>query len=284
MKPLLTYSDALALASRAHALSSAEARLLLQHVTGASSAQIAAYPGRQIGPIDQMRFESLVSRRAGGEPIAYVVGHREFYSRAFRVGPAVLIPRPETEGLIDAALARLPAEGTPEIVDLGTGSGCVAITLALEHPAAKVLAVDASADAIEMARANAQALECDNVDFVIGDWLAGIDGHRLAMIVANPPYIAASDFHLTQGDLRFEPRGALTPGDDAMSSIRTIIAQAPAALSVGGWLIFEHGFDQAESVRALLAESGFVDMFTDRDLAGHERITGGRRPQSAATA
>ena len=276
MTSSLTYTDALTLAARGHALKAVDARLLLQHVTGANAAQIIAHPGRQLGPVERLRYESLVTRRAGGEPVAYLVGHREFYSRSFSVGPAVLIPRPETEGLIDAALARLPVEGVPEIVDLGTGSGCIGISLALEHPNARVLAVDASIDALEMARANARALDCRNIDFVIGDWLAGIDAHRLAMIVANPPYIADGDWHLDQGDLRFEPKQALSPGGDGLAALRTIIAQAPAALADNGWLIMEHGFDQAPAVRALMTSQGFIDLFTERDLAGHERTTGGR--------
>lgn len=274
--PSLTYSDALTLAARGHALDAVDARLLLQHVTGATIAQIVSYPGRQLGPVDRMRFESLVARREAGEPIAYLLGEREFYSRAFAVTPAVLIPRPETEGLVDAALSRLQVQGRPDVVDLGTGSGCVGITLALEHPQARVLAIDASADAIGVARRNAAALGCDNIDFVIGNWLQGIDGRRLAMIVGNPPYIAAADAHLGQGDLRFEPRSALTPGDDALADVREIIAQAPAALAEGGWLILEHGHDQGPSVRALLASHGFSEVFSERDLAGHERITGGR--------
>lgn len=278
--PVLTYTDALTLASRGHALAAIDARLLLRHVTGATVAQIVSYPGRQLGPIDRMRFESLVARRASGEPIAYLLGEREFYSRTFAVTPGVLIPRPETEGLVDAALARLPAEGSPSIVDLGTGSGCVGITLALEHPRARVLAIDASIDAITVAQRNAQTLACGNIDFVIGDWLQGIDGHALAMVVANPPYIAAADFHLGQGDLRFEPRAALSPGDDALAAIRDIIGQAPAALAPGGWLILEHGHDQGADVRRLLITQGFAEVFTDRDLAGHDRITGGRLPDS----
>ncbi len=276
--PVLTYTDALTLASRGHSLAAVDARLLLQHVTGATVAQIVSYPGRQLGPVDRMRFESLVARRASGEPIAYLLGEREFYSRAFAVTPGVLIPRPETEGLVDAALARLPVDGNPAVVDLGTGSGCVGITIALEHTKTRVLAIDASADAITVARRNATALACSNIDFVIGDWLKGIDGHRLSMVVANPPYIAAADFHLGQGDLRFEPRSALTPGDDGLAAIREIIIQAPAALAGGGWLILEHGHDQGPAVRKLLAVRGFADVFTDRDLAGHDRITGGRLP------
>jgi release factor glutamine methyltransferase len=274
----LTYADALTLASRGHALNAGEARRLLQQVTGATAAQLIAYPGRQLGSIDQMRYESLVERRAGGEPMAYLLGSRDFYSRGFRVDSRVLIPRPETEGLIDAALARLPVSGAPEVVDLGTGSGCIAITLGLEQPNLKVLGVDSSADAIEVARSNARALGCSNVDFVIGDWLRGIDDHRLTMIVANPPYIADDDAHLTEGDLRFEPRQALTPGGDGLNGVRAIIEQAPAALIVNGWLIFEHGYDQAGAVRELMEDQGFVDLFTEQDLAGHERITGGRLP------
>ena len=273
----LTYGQALVHAARGRSLPAAEARLLLQHVTGATAAQVIAHPGRPLGPVDRLRFESLVERRARGEPIAYLVGWREFYGRRFAVGPEVLIPRPETEGLVEAALARMPAGQRLAIADLGTGSGCVAITLALERPRANVVAVDASGDALLIARRNAEALDCP-LELVESDWLSGLDARRFDLIVANPPYIAAADPHLAQGDLRFEPRHALTPGDDGLLALHTIIAQSARALKPGGWLLLEHGHDQAAEVRASLEAGGYLEVFSERDLAGIERVSGARRP------
>lgn len=282
MNPSLTYGQALVHAARGRSLPAAEARLLLQHVTGSTAAQVIAHPGRPLGPVDRLRFESLVERRAHGEPIAYLLGWREFYGRRFIVGPEVLIPRPETEGLVEAALARMPAGEPLEIADLGTGSGCVAITLALERPQARVLAIDASGDALALARRNAEALDC-RLDLAENDWLSGMDERRFDLVVANPPYIAAADPHLAQGDLRFEPRHALTPGDDGLGALHAIILQAVRALRPGGWLLLEHGHDQADAVRAALAARGYSDVFTERDLAGLERISGARRPRRART-
>jgi len=273
----LTYGQALVHAARGRRLPAAEARLLLQHVTGATAAQVIAHPGRPLGPVDRLRFESLVERRAAGEPVAYLVGWREFYGRRFRVGPEVLIPRPETEGLVEAALARLPPGAEGSVADLGTGSGCVAITLALERPRLTVVAIDASGDALQVASRNALEHGC-TVEFVESDWLSGLAGRRFELVAANPPYVAASDPHLAQGDLRFEPRHALTPGADGLSALTRIIAQASRALKPGGWLLLEHGHDQAAAVREALASRGYLGLFTERDLAGIERISGGQRP------
>lgn len=276
MSTSLTYGQALVHAARGRSLPAAEARLLLQHVTGSTAAQVIAHPGRPLGPVDRLRFESLVERRARGEPIAYLVGWREFFGRRFGVGPDVLIPRPETEGLVEAALARLPAGEPRSILDLGTGSGCIAITIALERPGVDVVAVDASGDALAVARRNAAALD-GRVEFVESDWLSALAGRRFDIIVANPPYIAAGDPHLGQGDLRFEPRHALTPGVDGLAALVAIVAQSTRALNPGGWLLLEHGHDQAAAVRAALELQRYRDVFSDPDLAGIERISGGRR-------
>lgn len=276
MSTSLTYGQALVHAARGRSLPAAEARLLLQHVTGSTAAQVIAHPGRPLGPVDRLRFESLVERRARGEPIAYLVGWREFFGRRFGVGPDVLIPRPETEGLVEAALARLPAGEPRSVLDLGTGSGCVAITIALERPGVEVVAVDASGDALAVARRNAAMLD-GRVEFVESDWLSALAGRRFDIIVANPPYIAAGDPHLGQGDLRFEPRHALTPGEDGLAALVAIVAQSTRALGPGGWLLLEHGHDQSAAVRAALEFHRYRDVFSDRDLAGIERISGGRR-------
>jgi len=277
----LTYGQALVHAARGRSLPAAEARLLLQHVTGATAAQVIAHPGRPLGPVDRLRFESLVERRARGEPIAYLVGWREFYGRRFAVGPEVLIPRPETEGLVEAALARMPAGQRLAIADLGTGSGCVAITLALERPRAEVVAVDASGDALVIARRNAEALDCP-LELVESDWLSGLDARRFDLIVANPPYVAADDPHLAA--LAHEPTEALVGGADGLQDLRCISAGAPAHLQSGGWLAVEHGHDQAGAVQALLRQAGLEAVRSERDLQGIERVTCGRWAAAGAPA
>jgi len=219
----------------------------------------------------------LFARRQAGEPVAYLTGEREFYGLPFRVSPAVLIPRPETELLVDFALEIVGAADAARILDLGTGSGCIAIAIARHRPQAQVTAVDRSGAALAVARTNAQALAVANVQFMQGDWFASIeDAARYNLIVANPPYVAAGDPHLAQGDLRYEPATALASGADGLDAIRAIVAAAPAHLDAGGWLALEHGYDQAEACRALLAQAGFEKVFSRRDLAGIERVSGGR--------
>lgn len=219
------------------------------------------------------RFEALLARRLAGEPVAYLTGRREFYGRTFEVGPAVLIPRPETERLVELALERLPPGEAVSVLDLGTGSGCVAITLALERPLARVTAVDRSSAALAVARRNADVLNA-TVEFLDSDWFAALGGRRFDLIVANPPYVASGDPHLSQGDLRFEPAAALAAGADGLADLRTLAAAAPAHLVARGWLLLEHGWDQAEAVRALLHAAGFANPATWQDLAGQPRISG----------
>ncbi|MDP2169177.1 MAG: peptide chain release factor N(5)-glutamine methyltransferase [Rhodocyclaceae bacterium] len=257
----------------------AEARLLLGHVLGCSSAWLEAHREAALAPQQLAAYAGLVERRAAGEPVAYLLGIREFYGRDFAVTPAVLIPRPETELLVDVALAKVgagrTAPGTTCILDLGTGSGCIAITLALELPGARVTAVDVSPPALEVARVNAQLLGA-TVDLLASDWFAGLPEDRFDFIVANPPYVAAGDPHLLAGDLRFEPLDALTDQSDGLAALRHIVAVAPRWLKPGGSLFFEHGFDQAAAVFDLLVAAGFTGIEQHRDLAGIVRVSGGR--------
>ncbi len=259
-----------------------DAQVLMAHVLDVNRAWIAANPMHILTETEDARIDMLVALRALGQPVAYLVGAREFYGRDFGVGPAVLIPRPETETLVEAALARadlrLRESGAAGVLDLGTGSGAIAVTLACERPALRVVATDASAAALEVARGNARAHRCeDRVEFAHGSWYAAVRGRRFDLIVANPPYVAAGDTHLAQGDLRFEPGGALTDGSpDGLDSIRAIVAGAREHLLPGGTLLFEHGYDQAGKAARLLEEAGFDDLVSIRDLAGIARVAGGR--------
>jgi len=261
-----------AIAGARKLIPASEARLLLMQVATVSATEIAAHPERDLPSAKLPEFMSLVARRVAGEPIAYLVGRREFYGRDFKVTPAVLIPRPETELLIDTALAKVSRGGTPRILDLGAGSGCVAITLALEL-GCKVTAVDVSADALAVARENAERLGA-RVSFIESDWFGAVEG-QFDLIVGNPPYVAEGDRHLSEGDLRFEPMGALASGADGLSAVRRILAEATAHLAPGGWLFIEHGYDQAEAVRVLLEKAGFGAIEQHADLAGIVRISGG---------
>lgn len=256
-------------------LPAGEARLLLGHVLQQSAAWLLAHDDQVLDEDELLAFASLVARRAGGEPVAYLVGFREFFGREFEVSSAVLIPRPETELLIEIALAKVGVGAAARILDLGTGSGCIAVTLALEIPQAQVTAVDASATALLVARKNAERLGA-HVHFLQSDWFSALGGERFELIVANPPYVAAADPHLAAGDLRHEPAAALASGADGLDAIRCILAAAPAHLASGGWLWLEHGYDQSEPVRELLAAAGFADIEQRCDLAGIIRASGGR--------
>lgn len=251
-----------------------EAELLLAHVLDHSRAWLYAWPEFKPDPEPTAAFKRLVEARHRGEPIAYLTGRRAFWSLALDVTPAVLIPRPETELLVELALARMPPDRACAVADLGTGSGAIALALAHERPLARVLATDASTAALDVARANAQRLRIANVAFAQGDWCAALGDARFDLIVSNPPYIEAGDYHLSDGDLRHEPLSALASGIDGLDAIRHICAQAHAHLNARGWLLLEHGWNQAVRVRALLDAENFFDAASSaRDAAGHERVT-----------
>jgi release factor glutamine methyltransferase len=253
-----------------------DAEALLLHVLGQSRSWLFAHADDALDRDDQAAFEALVARRATGEPVAYLTGRRGFWTLELEVTPVTLIPRPETELLVELALERLPRDAVADVADLGTGSGAVALAIASERRQARVVATDASADALAVARRNAQRLGIANVRFVHGDWLAPLTGERFALIVSNPPYIEASDPHLAQGDLRHEPALALASGADGLDDIRRIVADARAHLEPGGWLLLEHGWNQGDAVRALLAVEGYAGAFTARDLEERDRVSGGR--------
>ena len=254
-----------------------EAELLLAHVMGRSRSWLYAHRDDPVEAVDAERFRALLTRRAAGEPVAYLIGRRGFWSFDLRVTPDTLIPRPETELLVELALARIPPDApAPRLADLGTGSGAIALALAHERRRARVVAVDLSPGALEVARSNAVEQGLANVEFRQGDWLAPLAGECFDLIASNPPYIAEGDPHLD--DLRHEPAPALSSGRDGLDAIRTIAREAPAHLLPGGWLLLEHGWDQGEAVRGILVAAGFVDVMTDRDLEERDRVTSGRWP------
>lgn len=256
------------------AIGRSEARLLLRQVLACDEAWLIAHGDALLTAAQLAQYRGLCARRVAGEPVAYISGSREFYGREFAVSPAVLIPRPETELLVELALARLPQRA--RVVDLGTGSGCIGITLAAERADLQVLLLDASADALEVARGNAQRWAPANTTLLLSHWYAALGEQRYDLIISNPPYIADGDSHLAQGDLRFEPRSALAAGGDGLADIRHIIAGARNHLLPGGWLLFEHGYDQAEACAVLLEAAGFRERVAERDLAGIVRVSGGR--------
>lgn len=255
-------------------IDASDARVLLRTVLGVDEAFLVAHAFDTVKAEQEAEFHELAARRIAGEPVAYIVGEREFYGRAFKVTPAVLIPRPETELLVELALQREPLR----VLDLGTGSGCIAISIALSRPTARVTAIDQSQSALAVARENAAILDARNVELRSGNWFEAVRGDTYSVIVSNPPYVAAGDAHLTQGDLRFEPASALAAGADGLANIRIIVAGARAHLAAGGWLLFEHGYDQAAQCRELLSQAGFSDVQSWRDLAGIERVSGGCVP------
>jgi release factor glutamine methyltransferase len=252
-------------------------RMLLGHALERPLAWLLTHADAPLGAAAQAEFEALWTRRRAGEPVAYLIGEREFHGLTFSVEPAVLIPRPETELLVDALLA-LFAPGMPGCVaDLGTGSGAIAVTLACRRPQLHVIATDRDPSALDVAQRNAIRLGAgQQIHFRLGDWCAALAGERFDAIVANPPYIAEHDPHLVTGDLRFEPRHALVGGADGLRDLSTIIAGAPRHLRPGGHLLLEHGHDQAEAVRARMTAAGFDEVCSSPDLAGIERITLGR--------
>jgi release factor glutamine methyltransferase len=252
----------------------ADAELLLAHVLGKPRSWLFAHGDEMLDAGDADRFELALQRCAGGEPVAYITGRRGFWTFDLAVTPDTLVPRPETERLVELALQRLPTDRPLRIADLGTGSGAIALALAHERPLAHVVATDASAGALEIARGNARDLRLANVEFRHGHWHAPLAGERFDLIASNPPYIAAGDPHLP--DLRFEPDAALASGADGLDAIREIVREASPHLVPGGWLLLEHGFDQGPAVRALLQAAGMSDVATERDMEGRDRVTLGR--------
>ncbi|MFT4255570.1 MAG: peptide chain release factor N(5)-glutamine methyltransferase [Pseudoxanthomonas sp.] len=257
----------------------ADAELLLAHAAGRDRAWLFAHAGDELDAAQADAFSALVARRAGGEPVAYLIGRRGFWTLDLDVGPATLIPRPETELLVELALARLPADAPARVADLGTGSGAVALAIASERPLAAVIATDFSKPALAVAVGNAQRNGIDNVWFRRGSWCDALGRERFDLIASNPPYIAGADPHLGEGDLRFEPASALASGVDGLDAIREIVRDAPAHLASNGWLLLEHGWEQGEAVRGLLCDAGFAEVATERDLEGRDRVTLGRIPQ-----
>jgi release factor glutamine methyltransferase len=254
-----------------------EAELLLSHVLGQSRAWLFAWPEHEPDHAARDAFARLVDARRRGEPIAYLVGMREFWSLPLEVTRDVLIPRPETELLVELALSRVSIDASARVADLGTGSGAIALAIAKERPRATIVATDASEAALEVARRNAQRLGFDRVEFVRGDWFEPLAGRRFDVVATNPPYIADGDAHLAEGDLRFEPASALASGVNGIDAIRRIVAAAPPHLADGGWLVIEHGWTQGADARALLAAQGFIDIATEQDAEGRDRVTLGRR-------
>jgi release factor glutamine methyltransferase len=254
-----------------------ESEILLGHALGKSRAWLYAHGDEEISRDAAEMFQLLSAQRLAGTPIAYLAGHREFWTLDLVVTPAVLIPRPETELLVELALLHIPQSKKVDIVDLGTGSGAIALSIARERPLAHLVATDASEEALAVARINAERLDIRNVEFLRSDWFGSLNRNMFDVIVSNPPYIASNDNHLSQGDLRFEPRGALASGIDGLDSIREIVRTAPEHLKPGGDLLMEHGFDQGAAVRELFAQSEFVDISTSRDGEARERVTRGRK-------
>ena len=249
-----------------------DAELLLAHAVGTRRARLKSHPEHIPEDAARVRYAELIDRRARGEPLAYIVGYKDFWTLRLAVTPAVLVPRPETELLDERALALKP-EGPARALDLGTGSGAIALALASERPQWQVTATDLSAEALTVARANAASHALTHVEFVNGDWFAPLGERRFDLIVSNPPYIGAREPELAAATLGFEPRGALSPGEDALASLRAIVRAAPPHLEHGGWLLLEHGAAQAADVARELVVRGFRHVRSHRDLAGHERMT-----------
>ncbi len=267
-----------------------EVQSLLQHVLQVNRAYLLAHPERELSEAEEAAYRAVLQRRLAGEPMAHILGVREFFGLSFKVTPATLIPRPETELLVELGLGRLPSPGLSatrsrerergggrgfRVLDLGTGTGAIALSIAHARPDVEVVAVEASAAALEVARENAQHLNIRNATFAQSDWFSALSGQRFDLIVSNPPYIAADDLHLKQGDVRFEPLTALASGADGLDDIRRIVRDAVSHLAARGWLLLEHGYDQAGAVRDILKKNGYNEIFSGKDIAGIERVSGG---------
>ncbi|AMO74455.1 peptide chain release factor N(5)-glutamine methyltransferase [Pseudomonas citronellolis] len=254
-----------------------DAELLLAAALGKPRSFLRTWPERVVDREVRERFEGWLVRRRAGEPVAYILGRQGFWSLDLEVAPHTLIPRPDTELLVETALQLLPASPA-RVLDLGTGTGAIALALACERLSWQVSGVDRIPEAVALAERNRERLRLANVGFRQSHWFSALEGERFALIVGNPPYIPGSDPHLQQGDVRFEPKSALVAGHDGLDDIRLIVAQAPRFLEPGGWLLLEHGYDQAAAVRDLLLGNGFSEVESRRDLGGHERISLGRLP------
>ncbi|WP_252274193.1 peptide chain release factor N(5)-glutamine methyltransferase [Pseudomonas subflava] len=253
-----------------------DVELLLAAALGKPRSYLRTWPEHEPSAEQLAVFAAMLERRRGGEPVAYILGHQGFWSLDLEVAPHTLIPRPDTELLVETALQLAPA--TPRrVLDLGTGTGAIALALASERGGWRVTGVDRIVDAVALAERNRQRLGLSNAEFRQSSWFEALAGERFDLIVSNPPYIAADDRHLGEGDVRFEPMSALVAGADGLDDIRQIVAQAPRHLDTDGWLLLEHGYDQAEAVRELLRAAGFSAVRSRRDLGGHERISLGQR-------
>lgn len=257
-------------------IEAADARLLMAHAAGKPVSWLYAHGDALLDLATLQRFHSLVEARISGEPVAYLTGTRAFWRLELEVSSDTLIPRPETELLVELSLARLPVATEARVADLGTGSGAIALVIAKERPRARVIATDASPGALEVAKRNALGNGITNVEFRHGSWFAPLQDERFDLIASNPPYIADDDPHLQQGDLRFEPATALSSGSDGLQDIREIVSHAGEHLVAGGWLLLEHGFDQGAVIRELLGRAGFVGVTTETDLESRDRVTLGR--------
>ncbi|WP_045047052.1 peptide chain release factor N(5)-glutamine methyltransferase [Rouxiella chamberiensis] len=255
-----------------------DAEILLGHVTGRSRTFIMAFGETELDAQTLARLDALLGRREKGEPVAYLVGEREFWSLPLSVSPATLIPRPDTECLVEHALQRL-GEAPARVLDLGTGTGAIALAIASERPDCEVIGVDLHPDAVALAQFNGTKLGLGNAQFLQGSWFTPVQGQRFSLIVSNPPYIDAADPHLAQGDVRFEPASALVAANNGLADIQLITQQAPEHLSADGWLLFEHGWQQGEAVREILVSAGFIAVETLKDYGDNDRVTLGRWPE-----
>lgn len=254
-----------------------DAEVLVMHACSISRSELIKRRDAALSGEQQSKVEGLLARRQRGEPVAYITGTREFWSMELDVTPATLIPRPETELLVEKALEHIPRDAEWTIADLGTGSGAIALAIAKERPGCRVIAADNSPAALEVARSNAKKFGLTNIEFHEGDWFAALAGATFDMILSNPPYIRVGDPHLEQGDVRFEPATALVAGTDGLDAIQHIARHAREFLKPGGWLLFEHGWDQAEAIGDYLRQQGYRNIVRHTDLTGHARVAGGRR-------
>ncbi|WP_420195216.1 peptide chain release factor N(5)-glutamine methyltransferase [Marinobacter sp. GH_1] len=255
-----------------------DAELLLSHVTGLGRTSFRAWPEREVAPDQAQAFRELVAERVKGLPIAYLLGQQEFWSLPLKVSPSTLIPRPDTECLVEAAL-ELPLPENARVLDLGTGTGAIALALASEKPRWQIMASDRVEEAVELARENSRSLQLP-ITVVQSHWFDQIPESGFDLLISNPPYIPASDGHLHEGDVRFEPPSALVAGDDGLDDIRLLVTEGLKRLNPGGWMLLEHGYDQGEAVRNLFAAAGWRNIETRRDYGGNDRMTLARKPAS----